>query len=175
MSHPPSLLLALSLAGCAAMSAPPDVFPAVVEVSAGPNEGGSPSGFAPQRPVDRAPDPIQAVSGPRVQIGAPIAEPSLVGSSELDGVIAELNYNAGHLERCWEARAAFVPAGGEISIHAHIDPNGAVVGQCVGEDTVGDAEVVRCVNDVIAMGRYPAGRTGNLDVTFPLAFSKPNG
>lgn len=173
MSHSLVLGLILLPAGCAAMSASPPL-PAVV---AHPPEARPDfralQGFAPQRPVDRAPDPIVAGPAALVHISTPITEPALVGSLELAGLMAEVAYNAGHLERCWAARAGELPAGGEIVIHTQIDPSGVAIEQCLGADALLDPELRRCVNDLISMGRYPARSSGNVDVTIPLSFSKP--
>lgn len=138
-------------------------------VSRAAEPAAAPVAFAPQRAADRAPDPVLAGADGRVSVtvGALDRQP------EIDGFIAELERNAGHLQRCWDARAA-VASAGDIVIHFHVGPDGAVVEQCVSEDTVGDAEVRRCANDLIAMGRYPA-RSETVDVVVPLRFTPPNG
>ncbi|MBK6579796.1 MAG: hypothetical protein IPG17_27150 [Sandaracinaceae bacterium] len=55
-------------------------------------------------------------------------------------------------------------------IHAHIGADGLVAGQCVTEDTVGDQELLKCANDVIAMGRYPTAGEETVNVVIPFHF-----
>lgn len=126
--------------------------------------------FAAQRAADQPADPIRpAVNGAMSVAVALQADPDL----ELSGFRAEVERNAGHVQRCWEARAADLPVqDGAVSVHAQIDPAGAVAEQCLSEDSFEDPGLRRCVNDLIAMGRYPEGAPG--DVTFTLRFSAPN-
>jgi len=150
----------LTLSACASSAAQPPVVEVVpAEVS-----------FASQRTADRAPDPVRpGVDGrTSVTVAATLGESPEPAPEE---ILAELERNAGHLQRCWEARADRVA--GDIVIHAHVGPDGAVHGQCVSEDTVGDPEVVRCANDVIAMGRYPASEAGTVDVTILFRLTPP--
>lgn len=156
-------LALLTLSSCASHAA---VQPAVEVVAAD-------APFAPQRADDRAPDPVRLGADGRasVTLAATLGEST---EPAPPAILAELERNAGHLQRCWEARADRTAAG-DIVIHAHVGPDGAVQGQCVSEDTVGDAEVLRCANDVIAMGRYPASQAGTVDVTIPFRFTPPNG
>lgn len=158
MSHAVRGLALLTLSACATRAAEP-----VALATDAP--------FAAQRAADRAPDPVRPGADGRPSV-------TVAATLQADGapapIVAELERNAGHLQRCWEARADRAPAG-EIVIHAHVGPDGAVDGQCVSEDTVGDAELLRCANDVIAMGRYPASEAGTLDVTIPFRFAPPNG
>lgn len=193
--------LALSIAACGiSAGVPPHTGAAdsalaapVTEVGSGvladplpteaPEAGGAelnPQGFAAPRPVDRDADPIRPtpMGGAAVRLGAPytpIAEsPGVLRGRDPAEVLAELEYNAGHLQRCWEARAKEVRAG-TIVIHAHLDPNGLVSGQCVGEDPIGDAQLLRCANDLIAMGRYPELEDGSEGVVFSFHFDGGNG
>lgn len=155
-------LALLTLSACASRAAE---LPPVEVVSDVP--------FAAQRAADRAPDPVRADAAGRatVTVAATLQASDAPAPAE---ILAELERNAGHLQRCWEARADQVAAG-DIVIHAHVGPDGAVNGQCVSEDTVGDAELLRCANDVIAMGRYPATGSETVDVTIPFRFTPPNG
>ena len=123
-------------------------------------DAGFPRLFAAQRAADRAPDPARpgADGMPAVAVSATLGE---LGEAPA-AIDAELARNAGHLQRCWEAHGE--PVAGDIVIHAHIGPDGAVTGQCVTEDTVGVAAVQRCANDVIAMGRYPESFADTTDV-----------
>lgn len=164
MPHTLRALALITLSACATRAA---------ELPAEPAEVVHDAGFAPQRAADRAPDPVRAGADGRatVTVAATLLESDAPAPA---AIVAELERNAGHLQRCWEARADQVAAG-EIVIHAHVGPQGAVVGQCVSEDTVGDAELLRCANDVIAMGRYPASGDGTVDVTIPFRFTPPNG
>ncbi len=93
---------------------------------------------------------------------------------DLSGFRDEVERNTDHLRRCWEARAPELPLQeGSVSIHAQIDPTGAVTEQCLGDDSFQDPGLRQCVNDLIAMGRYPTGTPA--DVTFTFLFSSSNG
>lgn len=130
------------------------------------------SPFAPQRAADRPADPL--VPAPDGAMSVVVGALHSDRDVELSGFQAEVERNAGHVQRCWEQRAAGLRVQeGVVVIHAQIDPGGAVVEQCLSEDTVQDPDLQRCVNDLIAMGRYPAGAA--MDVTVPLRFSAPKG
>lgn len=137
-----------------------------------------PTRFADTRPADRAADPRRAdASGQHtVTLGPLHLEGEAAGSAPavLSAVLAEIEHNAGHLQRCYEEREAKAPGlSGTISIHAHISPEGRIDGQCIGEDTLGDEQLVACVNELIAMGRYPHGQAETVDVTVPFWFTPP--
>jgi hypothetical protein len=61
---------------------------------------------------------------------------------------------------------------GVVEIHAHIGADGLVDGQCLGEGSLADEVVRGCANDLLAMGRYPAGDS-NVDVTFQMRLRSP--
>ncbi len=161
MSLPFYLTFAL-FSACASRAQPP----AAVEAAAD-------APFASQRAADRAPDPVRPGADGRasVTVAATLGESSEPASA---AILAELEGNAGHLQRCWEAGTDRVAAG-EILIHAHVGPDGAVNEQCVTEDTVRDEAVRRCANDVIAMGRYPAPEAGRVDLTILFRVTPPKG
>jgi hypothetical protein len=167
-ARPTPLLLAalLGLSACAAVGQTPAAAPpppvelapqGAAALFGGPRDPSKPSDparadGAVHLGVPRAPDP----EGPVVLVGQP-----------MPALLSELQHNAGHLQRCWDRRSPGVK-GGEITIHAHLDPQGLVLGQCLTEDTVGDAEIQRCANELIAMGRYPAGGAAPVDVVFSM-------
>lgn len=154
-------------------------------VPAGPtNADAADQGFAPPRAADRPADLLQpGPDGHRsVALGVlSTEEPAVLDGLgpfidvDLRGVAAEVERNAGYLQRCYEGRLREAPGlKGAVSIHAHITPQGVVDGQCITDDTMQDPVIAKCVNDTIAMGRYPAGHPETVDVTFPFVFSPPN-
>ena len=171
-----ALAAALTLTACGSTAAAPPTTGANDGAFAAPPPTGANDGaFAAPRPTDRAADPMgpAPVSGLDLRLGAPFT-PAAEGPGALlprdqSGVLAELQYNAGHLQRCWQVRASAARPG-TIVIHAHIGADGLVAGQCVTEDTVGDPELLQCANDLIAMGRYPTLGDETVDVVFPLHF-----
>ena len=100
--------------------------------------------------------------------------PVLSTPQVLPALLAELQRNAGHVQRCWDRRAAGV-TGGRLTIHAELDADGLVVEQCLTEDTVGDAALQRCANELVAMGRYPVGDEAPVHVVFSLRLGPPAG
>lgn len=137
-----------------------------------------PQPFGPQRAEDEPANPLRPAGDGdlSVQIGALLLSgPAPEEVVDLAGIAAEVAYNAGHLQRCYEDRVREVPGlHGEIEIHAHIEPSGAVSGQCIGGDTVADPVLVDCVNTVIARGRYPRGHADTVDVVVPFRFTPPS-
>jgi hypothetical protein len=106
----------------------------------------NPNGFADPRPIDRDPFALGGPNHAEVRLGAPYTPPAegpgVLFPSEQPGVLAEIAYNAGYLQRCWTSRAKTVRTG-RIVIHAHIGTDGLVGGQCVGEDSIGDPHLRR--------------------------------
>ena len=139
-----------------------------------------PVAFAATRPVDRAADPLRPApeGAATVRLGLPVTDvsegPGVLWGRDPAAVLAELEYNAGHLQRCWEGRST-VARPGTIVIHAHLDPSGQVGGQCVSDDGVGDPDLLRCANDLISMGRYPALEEGAEGVVFTFHFEGGQG
>lgn len=131
--------------------------------------------FAAPRPADRPADPMgrAPAGGVELRLGQPYTPvpegPWALPEDDHSGVLAELQHNAGYLERCWQSRASEARTG-SIVIHAHIGADGLVTGQCVTEDGVGDRELLQCANDLIAMGRYPQHGEESVDVVIPLHF-----
>ncbi|MCB9678098.1 MAG: AgmX/PglI C-terminal domain-containing protein [Alphaproteobacteria bacterium] len=173
------LLPAFLLAACATrpVEAPaPPSNDAAVQHPFSPKLEPEPYPFGPQRSVETPPDPVvPGVDGKAsVALGPPTVSWGELGSTT--GFGDEVARNAGHLQRCWNARASDAPQPtGEIVIHANIDPTGTVTEQCITTDTIGDPALVQCVNELIAMGRYPTGHAETVDIVFPLAFSPPQG
>ena len=62
------------------------------------------------------------------------------------------------------------PLAGRIVVHWNVDTTGAVVEQCITEDTVGDAALLACVNHLVAATRYPAPSTA-ATVSYPFLFT----
>jgi hypothetical protein len=60
---------------------------------------------------------------------------------------------------------------GTVVVHWVIAENGNVVDACITQDTVGDHEIVACVNQLVLGRRFPAPRGGTADVSFPFVFS----
>ncbi|MEY3212282.1 MAG: hypothetical protein RIT28_2763 [Pseudomonadota bacterium] len=131
--------------------------------------------FAAPRAADRAADPMVQAPGTCGDLGlgepfTPIGDGvGMMLQQDQPAVLAELQHNAGHLQRCWQSRSSEARAG-KIVIHAHIGADGLVRGQCVTEDTVGDRELLQCANDLVAMGRYPKLGDETVDVVIPLHF-----
>lgn len=110
---------------------------------------------------------------PTVRLDMPFTStdeaPGVLLALEQPGVLTELQSNASALQACWEGRAP-VARGGAIVIHAHLGADGLVEGQCVTQDGIGDPELLRCANDLVAMGHYPPLDTVPVDVVFTLHF-----
>ena len=123
--------------------------------------------FGGPRDPARPPDPARADGALRLRVPerAPQDDRAVLRAEALPALLPELERNAGHLQRCWDQRAPGV-AGGQISVHAQLDANGHVVEQCLNEDTVGDAALQRCAQELFAMGRYPVVGVGPTAVTF---------
>ena len=151
------------------------VEPVLTETSVEDGAELSRGGFAGQRAVGRSADPMRPtpMGGAAVRLGAPYTPisdaPGVLRGRDPASVLAEVEYNGGYLQRCWESRA-MVARSGTIVIHAHLDPDGMVGGQCVSDDPIGDAELLRCANDVIAMGRYPELADAPEDIVFTFHF-----
>lgn len=165
------LLLSALLAACGTRADKP-----VATVDAPPPSLGPDLPFAAPRPLDAPADPAVASADGRTSVEIGVLEPSDDTQrlpADPAALRAEVERNAGLLQRCWESRVDALPVReGVVEIHAHIGPDGLVDGQCIGEDSVGDEAVRRCANDLLAMGRYPASdRT--VDVTFQLRLMSP--
>lgn len=170
----PSLLLPclLALGACAAVGQTPPSAPAAA--SAAPTTGADTFGGprAPDRPADPArPDGTVRLEVP--QLDDPDA-PGVRPGRPVPALLTELHHNAGHLQRCWDARPPGLHSG-RVTIHAQIDPEGLVVEQCLTEQTLGDPALLRCANELIAMGRYPKLGDGPSEVIFSLDLGGPAG
>jgi hypothetical protein len=157
-----SCLLWLSpalLAACGPYGYPPTA----TAVAAPPPSLALNDAFAAQRPLDAPPDPVRVVAdgSATVQVAVLSVATATPGIGlEPAALRAEVERNAGLLQRCWESRApALTVREGVVEIHAQLDARGRVHEQCIGEDSIGDDAVRRCVNDLVSMGRYPASDT----------------
>jgi hypothetical protein len=130
--------------------------------------------FAAQRPLDAPPDPVRVVADGSATVHVALLAPATATPGpDPAAVRAEVERNAGLLQRCWESRVNALPVReGVVQVHAHLGPDGQAHGQCIGEDTVGDESVRRCVNDVVAMGRYPV-TDSTADVTLQFRLLPP--
>ena len=169
------LITALTLTACGStVTEPPPAASGDVAITGEVAAAGDVA-FAAPRPADRPADPMgrAPAGGVELRLGEPYTPmpegPWALPEGDHSGVLAELQHNAGYLERCWQSRASEARAG-SIVIHAHIGADGLVTGQCVTEDTVGDPELLRCANDVIAMGRYPTPGEETANVVIPFHF-----
>ena len=91
---------------------------------------------------------------------------------DLSLVTAEVNRHLADLRQCYEQRLHFYPdLAGQVVIHWVITPTGEVTERCITSDTVGDPEIVACVNKLIEEGQFPAPRGGPVDVSFPFVFA----
>ena len=83
----------------------------------------------------------------------------------------EIANHRADLEQCYQRQLASHPAlAGRIVVHWNVDTTGAVVEQCITEDTVGDAALLACVNHLVAATRYPAPPTA-ATVFYPFLFT----
>jgi hypothetical protein len=167
------LLIPALLAACAPRTEAP-----LATVEAPPATMASDQPFAAPRRLDAPADPVLVSAGGTRSVEVDLLGPTddtLTFPSDPAAVRAEVERNAGLLQRCWESRVGALPVReGVVEIHAHIGPDGLVDGQCIGADSVGDQAVQRCANDLLAMGRYPASG-GTVDVTFQLRLMSPEG
>jgi hypothetical protein len=182
------LLLPALLVACGARTDAP--FAEFATVESPPTTMASDTPFASPRRLDAPADPVVASADGARSVEVGLLEPAggarsvdvgpMEPTDDMDRVPsdpaafqAEVERNAGLLQRCWESRVDALPVReGVVEIHAHIRPDGLVEGQCIGADTVGDEVVQRCVNDLLAMGRYPAS-DGVVDVAFQFRLMSP--
>lgn len=117
----------------------------------------------------------QAAAAPPLQqpvMPSMFRPPARRGTLELSLVAAEVKRRLGALAECYERRLAASPAlSGTVDIHWTIDETGKVPEACVTTDTVGDRELIACVNRLVQDGRFPAPRGGPVDVSFPFVFT----
>ncbi len=170
--RPLILLMIPPLLAASEPVAEPPVAPVEVQVSAWSAE----SGFAPPRRLDAPADPIVPAKDGTRSVKVAVLEPTdgaLTFPANPAAVQAEVERNAGLLQRCWASRAgALSVREGLVEIHVHIGPDGLVHGQCIGGDSFGDDALLRCVNDLMAMGRYPTS-LGTVDVSLQFQLTSP--
>lgn len=91
---------------------------------------------------------------------------------DLTLVAREVKRHMGDLKQCYERRLRVHPElSGKVVMHWYIATDGKVPEQCVTEDTLGDEEVVACVNKLVEECQFPAPSGGPVDVSFPFVFS----
>lgn len=161
-----TLALAVALAYAAAprvLLAPPDPAPApaLVAVAA----------------IERAPRGTLALGVPSVRdrgtpdaVRFPVRAPE--DAPDLLPVAAEVERHLGALEECYERRLQVRPTlSGQIIMHWAIQANGETDAGCITHDSLGDAEVLACVNQLIRTATFPPPSAGPLEVSFPFVFA----
>jgi len=117
-----------------------------------------------------------SVGEPRVQdwgLDGPAPPPALTLEVpfDLSLIQAEVRRHLPDLERCFARRLLASPAlSGQVVIHWSVQPDGEVGEQCITEDTVGDPELLACVNALVASSHFPATGGGAVSVEFPFQF-----
>ncbi|HEU0029863.1 MAG TPA: M56 family metallopeptidase [Kofleriaceae bacterium] len=97
--------------------------------------------------------------------------PAIASDDELTSVQTEVARRLGALEACYERRLADDPMlAGTIVLQWTIGGTGEVAALYVPTDTVHDSQLLSCVEDVVESTRFPAPRTGTVDVVFPFVF-----
>jgi beta-lactamase regulating signal transducer with metallopeptidase domain len=108
-------------------------------------------------------------SGDSVTFRPPALPPE--GDIDLALVAREVKRHMGDLKQCYERRLLVHPElSGKVVMHWYIATDGRVPEQCVTEDTLGDEEVVSCVNKLVEECRFPAPTGSAVDVSFPFVF-----
>jgi hypothetical protein len=93
-------------------------------------------------------------------------------ASDLLPVAAEVERHLGALEECYERRLRVRPTlSGQIIMHWSIQSNGETDEGCITHDSLGDAEVIACVNALIRTAQFSPPSAGPLDVSFPFVFA----
>ena len=110
----------------------------------------------------------------REPVGVPfVQDMSSRGSLDLSLVTTEVKRRLGGLEQCYERRLGVEPKlAGTVVIHWNIAETGEVREACITEDTVGDQDIIACVNKlVLEGGPFPKPRGGSVDVSMPFVFT----
>jgi len=100
--------------------------------------------------------------------------PALAPEDTIDLALVadEVQRHLGDLKQCYERRLLARPAlSGQVVIHWIITATGEVSDRCITQDTLGDADVRACVNELVASAQFPAPRGTAVDVTFPFVFA----
>lgn len=152
------LARALALGGVATLactSTRPELPPASAELGAPTSRGTLSVGTPSLRGWDMAHPPVRQ------------------GEVDLPAISTEVQRRLAGLEGCYERRLAAKPAlAGTVEIHWNLAETGEVMEACITRDTVGDQEIVDCVNKlVLDGGRFPAPRGGAVDVSVPFVFT----
>lgn len=118
-------------------------------------------------------------AGPHSWLGSPTIQnevdgsvPPLLALDTLDAgtVEAEVRRRMGDLQACYERRLMERPRlAGHIEIHWTISPEGDVVEQCSGEDTVQDPALLVCASTLVSGSHYPTSGAP-FSVSYPFEF-----
>jgi beta-lactamase regulating signal transducer with metallopeptidase domain len=124
---------------------------------------------------DRASRGTLSLGAPSVNGSGPDAfrPPALMTDTAIDLslVAKEVKRHLGDLKQCYERRLVVHPElSGKVVMHWYIATDGKVPEQCVTEDTIGDEEILACVNKLVEECRFPAPSGGAVDVSFPFVF-----
>lgn len=117
-------------------------------------------------PVTTSPVPSAA---PRVEVVAAVAWPALSApaSLALSPVAVEVERRLAALEQCYQRRLIAVPGlAGAVVMHWTVGPAGQVDESCVTSDSLGDAAVRTCVDDLLRRAPFPAGARGDASFAF---------
>jgi outer membrane biosynthesis protein TonB len=101
-----------------------------------------------------------------------------VGKTEVDGAVDSASVSktirgsSAAVKRCYDKALLVNPTlKGKISVTILINEKGRVESVEISEDTVKDAEVVKCIKGVVSRLRFPKPDGGPASVTFPFVFT----
>lgn len=129
--------------------------------------------------VASTPESVTITPPGTVTLGAPSTDgaddalaPLRFGGTPVPWMVeTEVRNHVGELQQCYERRLRVHPQlSGQVVMHWTITPSGDVPEQCVTEDTVGDDELLVCVNDLVKASRFPTSGAP-LRVSFPFVFT----
>ena len=102
-----------------------------------------------------------------------------VGKTEVDGAVDSASVSKTirgssiAVKRCYDKALLVNPTlKGKVSVTILINEKGRVESVEISEDTIKDAEVVKCIKGVVSRLRFPKPDGGPASVTFPFVFSK---
>jgi len=101
-----------------------------------------------------------------------------VGKTEVDGAVDSASVaktirgSSAAVKRCYDKALLANPTlKGKVSVTILINEKGRVESIDIAEDTLKDAEVIKCIKGVIGRLRFPKPEGGPASVTFPFMFS----
>ena len=101
-----------------------------------------------------------------------------IGKTEVDGAVDSASVSktirgsSAAVKRCYDKALLVNPTlKGKISVTILINEKGRVESVEISEDTVKDAEVVKCIKGVVSRLRFPKPDGGPASVTFPFVFT----